>query len=106
MLRTLNPFQRALLPYPDVAHDQDSEKSQHLQKAECAQLFELHSPGEEEDRLHIENYEQDRNNVEAHCVAFASVIHWINATLIRKAPVGVWFVRTDHGSKDDRAAQH
>src|SRR5215467_8785911 len=41
----LHPLQRSLDPYPDVAHDQDAEKDQHLDQSEHTQRLELDRPG-------------------------------------------------------------
>ena len=41
----LLPFERALLPNPDVADDQDCEEDQYLNQAVEAERLELHGPG-------------------------------------------------------------
>src|ERR1700684_4441191 len=55
----VHPLQRALLPNPDVSHDQDAEENHHLQQPEQAEQLELHRPGKQEDGLYVEDHEQD-----------------------------------------------
>src|SRR5271165_4686751 len=70
-IHLLYPLQGALFPDPDVSHDQDAEKDQHLQQPKQAQQLELHRPGEEEDRLHVEYDKQLAEDIEANRVAAA-----------------------------------
>src|SRR5581483_8529454 len=79
----LHPLQRALFPYPDVPDDQDRQEHHHLHEAEPGQRLELHRPGEQEDGFHVEDDEQDGDNVEAHRVAPARAVHRINAAFVR-----------------------
>src|ERR1700758_1567089 len=52
-ITSLHPLQRAFLPHPDVAHNQDGQKDQHLDQAKQAEGLELHRPGEKKNRLHV-----------------------------------------------------
>src|SRR5579863_1725519 len=54
---TLDPFERAFFPHPDVTDDQDSEEDHHLKQAEQAEGFEPHRPGKKKNRLHVEHHE-------------------------------------------------
>src|SRR5690242_8709426 len=66
-----HPFQRALFPRPDIPHDQDRQEHNYLGDAEPAQRAVLHCPGKQEDGFHIEDHEQNGDDVEAHGVAAA-----------------------------------
>src|ERR1019366_3527140 len=78
----LHPLERALLPYPDVAYDQDAQKYQHLDESENAQRLELDRPWKQEDCFHIEHDKQDGNNVVAHRIASAGVVIGIDPTRV------------------------
>src|SRR5271157_560106 len=69
----LDPFQRAALPKPEVAHQQDPEEHQHLDQPKLAQHLIAHGPRKKEDRFHIEDHEQDSDEVEANGVASACI---------------------------------
>ena len=77
-----HPLQCALLPDPDVTHDQDAEEDEHLEQSEQAKCLELHGPGKEENRLHIENHEQDGNNIVTNGVAASRPVDRINAAFV------------------------
>src|SRR5512135_512450 len=55
----LRPVQGLALPAVEVAHDQDDQEDQHLDEPEEAEPVEHDRPGEEEDRLHVEDDEED-----------------------------------------------
>src|SRR5216683_2627350 len=78
----LNPFQRALLPYPDIADDQNREEDHHFNQAEQAESLEPYRPGKKKDRLHIEDHEEDRDDVVADGVPSACVVDGVNAALV------------------------
>src|SRR5664280_2520292 len=78
----LNPFQRALLPYPDVSHDQDAEKDQHLQQTEQTQQLELHGPGKQEDGLHVEDHKQNGDNIKTDRVAATRAVEGRDAAFV------------------------
>src|SRR5271157_483287 len=80
--RSLDPFERALFPHPDVAHDQDHEEDQNLDQAEYAEGLELDRPGKKKNRFHVEDNEEDRDNVVANGVASAGAVDGVNATLV------------------------
>lgn len=81
-LKRLDPLQRTLLPNPDITNDQDSQKNQHLEQPEQSERLELHRPGEQKDRLHIEYHEQNGNDVEPHRVSTSRIVDRINTALI------------------------
>src|SRR5436309_263082 len=61
----LHPLQ---IPFgPDVrkTHSQNGDKYQSLDEGKHAELLEYHRPGQQEDDLHIENDENEGNNVKA-----------------------------------------
>ncbi len=82
MTRSLHPFQRAFFPDPDVADDQDDEEDQDLQQSEHAECFEPHGPGEKENCFHIEDHEQNRDDVIADGVASAGAVDGVDAALV------------------------
>src|SRR5579864_7716216 len=77
-----HPLQCALLPDPDVTDDQDAEEDEHLEQSEQAKCLELHGPGKEENRLHIEDHKQDGNNIVANGVAASRAVDRINAAFV------------------------
>jgi hypothetical protein len=79
----LHPLQRTFFPDPDVADDQDRDEDQHLEQAEQTEGLELHRPGKEEDRFHVEHDEKNRDDVITHRVAAARIVDGINAALVR-----------------------
>src|SRR5215469_9616928 len=83
-LSVLHPLQRALLPDPDVAHNQDAEENEHLHQAKHSQGFELHRPGKQKNGLDVENYKKDGNDVVANRIATPRPVYRIDAALIRK----------------------
>src|SRR3989338_1490769 len=82
-----HPIKRALLVEPEIADEQDAEKDQHLHQAEQTQLVVLHRPGKEEDCLHVEDDEQDGDDVKAHPEAAPGVALRRNPALIGLQPV-------------------
>src|SRR5437764_6455840 len=69
----LNPIQRATLPQPDVAHDQDAQEDEHLDQAKESQDVVLNSPRKQINRFDVENDKEDRDEVIAHGVAAARI---------------------------------
>src|ERR1700690_1727909 len=80
--RWLYPFQGALFPDPDVAYDQNKKKDQHLDQAEHAQRLELDRPGEEKNGFHVEDDEQDGDDVITNGVASSRAVYGINAAFV------------------------
>src|SRR6266436_5624632 len=77
-----DPLQGAFSPYPDEAYDQDEQENHHLQESKSTQRLELHRPREQEDGLHVEDYEQDGDNVVANGVTSAGAVYRIDAALV------------------------
>jgi len=88
-----HPLQRALLPDPDVTDDQNTEEDQHLQQSEQSKELELYRPRKEKDGLHVEDNEQDGDNVVANGVASAGPVDWINTAFVRKQFLPLRIVR-------------
>ena len=103
---SLHPFQCALFPDPDVPHDQDTEKNPHFQQPEQAQQLELHGPREQEDRLDVEHYEQDGDNVKPHRVAAARIVKRRNAALVRHQLGLAGLARADQVKDGQRSRSH
>src|SRR6478672_11914501 len=82
-IAVLHPLQSALLPDPDVTHDQDEEKDQHFQQSEHAEGLEFHRPGEQEDGLHVEDHEQDGDNVKTNGITSPGIVYGVDAALVR-----------------------
>src|SRR5580765_3455212 len=53
------PLERAALPGVEVADDEDRQEQHHLDESEQGQLVEEDRPGEEKDRLDVEDDEED-----------------------------------------------
>src|ERR1700675_4005811 len=77
-----HPLQCAFLPDPDVTHDQDAKKDQHFEQPKKAKGFELYSPWEKENGLHVEDHKQDGNNIVANRITASSPVDWINTALV------------------------
>src|ERR1700728_2383455 len=78
----LDPFERAFVPYPDVADDQDGEENQHLQQTEGAECLEAYGPGKKKNCFHVEDYEKDGDDVVANSVASASAVDGVDAAFV------------------------
>ena len=69
----LNPIERAALPQPDVAHDQDAQEDEHLDQAKESQDVVLNSPRKQINRLDVEDDKENGDEVIAHGVAAARI---------------------------------
>jgi len=78
----LGPIQSAPLPNPNVSQDQDAQKNQHLHQPEQAEDPELNRPGKQEDGLHVEDDEQDGDDVEANRVTAPGIRFRVDAALV------------------------
>src|SRR6476659_5613575 len=70
--RNDRPVQPALAPDVDVDHEHERDEHRHLSQAEQPELADRDRPGEEEDRLDVEDDEQHRDDVELDREPFAS----------------------------------
>src|SRR5688572_7406396 len=59
-----HPLQVALPPDVDQGHDQDGDEHQALDEGEHPELAEDHGPGQEEHGLHVEDDEDQGEDVE------------------------------------------
>src|SRR6266478_8071044 len=80
--RDSDPFQSAPLVGPDVAHNQDRQEDHHFRHTKPSQRLVSYGPGEQEYGLHIENHEQDGDNVEAHRIAPARIRGGLDAAFV------------------------
>src|SRR5438105_2868510 len=78
-----SPVERALLNNPNISNDQNTEEHQHFDKSEEGELLENDGPRKKKNRLHIEDHEQDRDNVIADRVALARIGFRIHAAFVR-----------------------
>src|SRR5688572_22086312 len=62
----LVPLQRAALPNPDIADQQDANEHQHFDKTKYAQLAEGNRPGEKEDHFNIKEDKEHGHQVKPH----------------------------------------
>src|ERR1019366_362806 len=102
----LHPLQRVLLPDPDVSHNQDAEKNQHLQQAKQTQQLELYRPGKQEDGLHVEDHEQNGHDVETDGVAATRAIEGRNPTLVGHQLGFEWVTGADDVEQSKRSGRH
>src|SRR5262249_22994140 len=72
-INRLYPVESAFFVNPNVSNNQNSQENSHFEQSKHSQSLELHGPRKKEDRFHIEDDEQDRNNVETNRVASAGV---------------------------------
>src|SRR5436190_16429787 len=63
----LLPLQATVVPYVNEAHHQHRQKDTHLDQARNPQRAIDHRPRIEEDKLDIEEDEQDRRQIERDC---------------------------------------
>jgi len=102
LARLSDPLQRAFLPDPNVAHDQDAKEDQHLEQTEQAERLELNRPREEKNGLNVEDHEQDGDDVIANGVAPASAIDRIDSAFVRHQLRAVGIVRSNEASEHQR----
>src|ERR1039458_4965031 len=98
----LHPFQRTFLPNPDVPNQKNDEKYQNFHKSENTEGFELDRPGKQEDGFHIEDHEQDRDDVVADGVTAAGIVDGIDAALVGHQLGLARIVRADEFSQQQR----
>src|SRR6266446_6782902 len=83
---TLRPFQRALAPRVVITNYQNSDEDKHLNQRElCKREIFAHKydcPGQQKDRLDIEDQKQHRNDVITHRKAIMSARFRIDATFV------------------------
>src|SRR5262249_19660607 len=81
------PIDHALLPYIAKAHEHDADVDQHLPEAEPAvvaqQVLVDNRPGDQEDRFHVEQDEEHRDEIELHREAVLRVSRRRDAAFIR-----------------------
>src|SRR5262249_8142298 len=77
----LHPLQRAFFPHPDVANNQNRQEDKHFDQAEEAEELEADGPREQEDRFHVEDHEQDGDDVITDGVASAGAVDGVDAAL-------------------------
>src|SRR5205823_1216152 len=66
------PVQAPCLPDVHIGDEDEGDEHHHLDEAEQPEAAELHRPGEQEDRLDVEDDEQHRDDVELHGEALAA----------------------------------
>src|SRR5580700_2848913 len=100
----LHPLQSAFTPNPDVADDKDAEENEHLNQSEGAERFELHRPGEQKNGFHIEDHEEDGNNVIADGVTATGAIDGIDAAFVghQFGAIGILRANQFRSQKRDR----
>ena len=62
----MSPIRAPLLPHVDERDDDDAQKAEHLDEAEPPEVAEVNGPRVDEDRLDVEDDEEDRRQVELH----------------------------------------
>jgi hypothetical protein len=80
-----SPFEGSLLPAVDERRGEHAEEQQHLDTKPCPpQALEEHRPRVEEDRLDVEDHEEDGREVELH-----GQLDVLRAGALRAALVGL-----------------
>src|SRR5215471_4303397 len=99
----LGPVQGLALPDVEVADHQDHQENEHLDQAEEAELVEHHGPGEEKDRLDVEDDEEHRDQeVTDREPGIEGAGLRLHAALVRLGLDRVWPPRLDRPGEDDR----
>src|SRR2546423_13142225 len=95
---SLCPLQRAFAPRVVITDNQNADKDEHLDQRELGEreilAHENDRPGQEEDRLNVENQKQHRDDVVTHCEAFVRAGYRIDAALVRPHLVLLIFHRS------------
>src|SRR5262245_28026409 len=78
----LYPLESTFLVRPDVTYRQYDQKDSDFGHAKPMHLAIPDGPGEQEDGLHVEDHEQDGNDIKPDCVAAAGVGCRFNATFV------------------------
>src|SRR6266496_4110935 len=68
---TSNPLQCSLFICPEVTDHEEAKENGNLCDAKPSELFVTDRPRKQKYRFHIENHEQNRDNVEPHRIAAA-----------------------------------
>src|SRR5436309_15933472 len=79
---TLQPLQYLLAPGVGQAQGKDADEDDHLDEGGGADLVEDHRPGEEEDRLDVEDDEEQPEEVVPDLGLRPAAAHRVDATLV------------------------
>src|SRR6266545_8008127 len=99
-------LQRPLLNDVDQSHGEDQNEHQHLDKTEEPQPPKHHGPGVEEDNFHIEDDEQNRDQIELYREAPPGRSARGIATLERLVLDRRVLFRTEEGASKDHCPCH
>ncbi len=80
--RALNPLKSSLFPCPKVPDNQNGQEDGHFCNAKPAQVLVAYRPRKKEHSLHVENYEQDGNDVEADGISSARIGCGLNTAFV------------------------
>ena len=80
--RVSDPLQCTLFVRPNIADHQDPQKHCHFRHTEPAERPVAHRPWVKENGLHVEDYEQDGDDVEADRVAAPRIRRRLDAALV------------------------
>src|SRR5262249_48478202 len=78
----LYPLKSTFLVCPDVSHRQYDEENSDLRHAKPLHLAIPDCPGKQEDGLHVEDDEQDSDDVKPYRVAASGIRGCLNSTLV------------------------
>src|SRR6185369_1296223 len=65
-VRSLLPLESSFLPAVDEGERERRDETEHREEPRRPERPKLHRPGVNEDRLHVEDHEEDRGQVELH----------------------------------------
>src|SRR5712671_3644550 len=78
----LDPLESTLLVRPDISDRQDRQKHGDFRDTKPTELAIPNRPREQEDGLHVEDYEQDGDDIETHRVPAAGIAGRLDAAFI------------------------
>jgi len=87
----LHPPQYTLAPGIHQAKEQDKYENTHFNKTERAIALELCGPWENENCFHVEDHEEQRENVITNLALRPTFTDWIDTAFIRQQLLAVWF---------------
>src|SRR3989441_6403225 len=100
---SLEPLQDLLAPGVGQAQGEDPDEDDHLDERGGADLEEDHGPGEEEDRLDVEDHEQEAEEVVTDLGLRPASADGVDAALVGKVLLRAGYLRTDQLVEAERA---
>src|SRR6478736_2835675 len=95
------PIEHTLAPDVDVAHAENQEEREDLNKPRPRQLTQRQHPRSEKRDLDIEEQEDHADHVELHALPLARVANWWHAAFIRRQFFWSGIMRAEETGNDD-----